>query len=176
MSSPVFKTDSDFPDFLSFGGGSVRSRDPLDAWAIICAGATRLIDRADLPSRTRQRLHNLRQEARHGAANRSAFGVLMEASPFASAGDALFWLELARAEIIGRSQYVLPSTSLAHESESHANHIADVAQITHRERRTRGTLEQLVDAMQVQAIASRVLADSEAKEMRVRSSIMLASR
>lgn len=67
------------------------------------------------------------------------------------------------------SAFINLLVGIAHESESHANHELDMAQIRHRERRTATTLEALLDKALVQECSTRMLAASEANDLRVKS-------
>lgn len=175
MRPSVLPSDCQFDGFSNGESMSVRYRPPMEPDELLIAGAMRLCDRADLPLSVRKDLHTLKQQTRRVAANRSGFALLVRAAMYAThPADALWFPRLLESEAFGRGEFPTLTPDIAHEAESQANHELDVAQIRHRERRTASTLEALLDKALVQEVATKMLAASEASELRVKSVLMRA--
>lgn len=170
VGSTAWASDGQNDAFINGIGGSVRVRPPMEPDELLVAGAARLLDRGDLPASVKRDLYTLKYQSRRVAANKSGFAVLVRAMSYVSNPAVALWFpRLIESEAYGRCSFPALTPDIAHESESHANHTTDLAQIRHRERRSPSTLDELLGALLVQECASRMLAASEASEMRVKS-------
>lgn len=154
-------------NFSLIGASSSVDLRTMDAATVCAMWARRLLDSSDLTPRERQNLRDICRQHRMASTNRSTFATLLELSPRAAdPAAALYGLSLGRVGILGRASYRLPCPDRAHVEEEQANLAGNLAQLEHKQRRSRTTLEQLVVAMNRQQIASEALADSEVGAMR----------
>lgn len=173
MSVPSFSSDPQIAHDLDGVRGNVRVAMQPDE--LLVQTAARLLDRCSLPLRVRQDLHSLRRQTRRVAANRSGFALVVNAMQYAAnPSDALYFPRLVEAEAYGRCQFPTIAADRAHELESEANHLFDVAQLRHRDRRSSSTLDELLTTSLLQEVMTKAVAISESSEMRVRS--VLVSR
>lgn len=159
MSAHSCSSDPDRRGFMEIPAENLRD---LDAATVCSLWARRLLETAHLSPREKQTLRDICRQHRQAATNRSSFATLLELSPRASdVSDAVYGLTLTRVGILGRSEYRLPCPEHAHVAEEATNHAGNLAQLEHKQRRSRSTLEQLVYVMGKQATASERLADAE---------------
>jgi hypothetical protein len=152
-------SDHELRRSVEIDAASIRS---LDAATVCSLWARRLLETGDLSPREKQNLRDICRQHRQAATNRSSFATLLDLSHRAAdVSDAVYGLTLTRVGILGRSDYRLPCPEHAHVAEEATNHAGNLAQLEHKQRRSRSTLEALVVAMQRQQVASETLADAE---------------
>lgn len=147
----------------------------MDLDAIVKDWARRVLSSAKSLSRNeRQSLHDICRPDRL-TFTRSALSRLLELAPHAAPSDATWGAELLRGAIVRRLDITLPSVDAAYSAEGLANYRGNMAQERFREAPSRGTCDEVCEAMVEQGLASRIAADVSWASFN-RRSIVVASR
>lgn len=175
MNLPFSQSDAQNHAFVTSGSASVRQAREPDEMLVVAA--SRLLERVDLPRTVKRELYALRSESRRVAVNRSGFAAVMRAAQYATnAADALWLPRLIEAELYGRCSFPTMASDTAHKCESESNGAFDFAQITHRERRSQSTLDELWWYGLLQETMTKAVMMSDANELRVRAVYDMSKR
>lgn len=149
---------------------------PLAPNAILIEWACKILDSAPgLTRNQRQVLHDIKRG--RGNIERTAVARLLELAPFASVSAATFGAEAIRGSIIGQMDLAaIPAVSEAYRVEEDVNALTNVRQQCFREARSVSTAEDVCEAFDMQAFASRVAADSTWRAISRGRSVHVLSR
>lgn len=163
MSSERPRLHHDFAAVLVEPSAFVRSL--LSPGEFQAQWARQLLNAGDYSKLERQNLHDLTRPCRMAAADRSGFGVLFRLAPQAPLDASLWGFDYGRLDVVARGKYALPSPDDAHDAEEESNKAGNITGRRHRERRTTSSYLDFREAMRMQALASHLVAASEASAL-----------
>ena len=146
---------------------------PIDAMQLVRDIARTTLDTArGLSASDRQWLHDSKRDrVKHDNTAR-----LLELMTYADGAAAVRGPELIRGFVLAHTLPPVPFWGAASRAEQDANHLGDLAQLAWSELRTGMTADGLCEAMEIQALRSRIFADAVRVHASGRRPIHVVSR